>query len=196
MAVGLAATLLSGGCVERLIRDFGQGADGGSQGNDDADDGPGDTDNIPGDTEDVEPGTECDEPSDCGSNQTCFEGVCVGVGTLRISLSWQVITDLDLHLFAPNGDWISYEQPVTPYGELDVDDCVAGACQNQVGTHVENIFLDASAPRGVYGIQVVNFDGRAPAEYSIQIAGAVSDSTVGSLPAEEFSESTVYEITW
>ncbi|MCA9704444.1 MAG: hypothetical protein KDK70_01195 [Myxococcales bacterium] len=189
---GLGVTLLASGCVERLIHDLGQAGGGGGRGDVETD---GETEGL-GETEDVVPGTECREPQDCGANQTCFEGVCVGVGTLRISLSWSVVTDLDLHLFTPSGDWINFDNPTTAYGELDVDDCVAGTCQNQQGTHVENIFLDASAPRGTYGIQVVNFDGRASADYAIVVAGAVSDSTSGTLPAQEFSQSLVYEITW
>lgn len=190
MAVaGLGTTLLASGCVDRLIRDFGEGADGGSTQGETDSDGLGETENVP-------PGTECTQPSDCGADQTCFEGVCVGAGTLRISLSWSVVTDLDLHLFVPNGDWISFENKITSYGELDVDDCVSGACQSQDGVHVENIFLNSSAPRGTYGIQVINFDGRSAADYSLQVAGAVNDTLAGSLPQREFSASQVYEITW
>lgn len=190
---GLTAILLTGGCVERLIRDFGQGADGGSSSDTES---LGETDQVLGETDDVEPGSDCDEPSDCGASQTCFEGVCVGVGTVRITLSWSVVTDLDLHLFVPNGDWISFENPLTSYGQLDVDDCVAGSCVNQQGTHVENIFLDASAPRGAYDIQVVNFDGRASADYTIEVVGAISESFSGTLGAREFGESAIHEIAW
>ncbi len=185
-AGGLSLSLATSGCVERLIRDFGSAADGGSSTTEGQ---------MLGETE-VEPGTECDQPSDCGSNQTCFEGVCVGAGTLRVSLSWNVVTDLDLHLFVPNGDWMSFENPITSYGELDVDDCVAGACFNAQGPHVENIFLDQTAPRGTYGIQVINFDGRATADYTIEVAGAVNQGFSGTLPGSEFSEGATHEIVW
>ncbi|MEM9455786.1 MAG: hypothetical protein AAGF11_16520 [Myxococcota bacterium] len=192
--LGLVTALTVGGCTDRLIVDLDSSAGGGATGGDT--DALGETELVPGETEDVEPGTACEEPNDCGSNQTCFEGVCVGVGMLRVTLSWSVVTDLDLHLFVPNGDWISFENQITSYGELDVDDCVSGSCANPNGSHVENIFLDASAPRGVYGIQVINFDGRAAADYVIEVAGAVSDSVSGSLPAQEFSQSMVYEMAW
>jgi len=195
----LGSSLGASGCVERLIHDLGKGADGdGDGGTTVGDDGPGETDQSrPGETETdgVDPGTECQQPSDCGTNQTCFEGVCVGTGSLRISLSWTVVTDLDLHLYVPNGDWMSFENTTTAYGELDVDDCVGGSCINQQ-VHVENIFLDASAPRGTYGIQVVNFDGRGAADYSIEVAGAVNSHFFGHLPASDFAQSEVHEIAW
>jgi len=200
IATGLIiGSLCASGCVDRLIRDLDGGADGGSDTEvDDA--GPGETEQLPGETETttetVDPGTECTEPEDCGAGQTCFEGVCVGAGTLRVSLSWTVVSDLDLHLFLPNGDWMSFENPNTAYGELDVDDCVGGMCINQNGVHVENIFLDGNAPRGTYGIQVVNFDGRATADYSIEVAGAVDTSFFGTLPAQEFTQSVVHEFIW
>lgn len=201
IAAGLMiGSLCVSGCVDRLIRDLDGGADGGADmGADDV--GPGDTDQF-GDTEtgsttmQVDPGTECTEPEDCGVGQTCFEGVCVGSGTVRISLSWTVVSDLDLHLFLPNGDWMSFENPNTEYGELDVDDCVGGMCINQNGVHVENIFLDGNAPRGTYGVQVVNFDGRANADYSIEVAGAVDTAFFGTLPAQEFTQSVVHEFLW
>lgn len=186
---GLAATLVAAGCTDRLIVDLGGGA-GATRGEAETE-----TDGL-GETEDVEPGTACNEPDDCGANQTCVEQICLGAGLLRITLSWSVVTDLDLHLFAPNGDWISFLNPITAYGQLDVDDCVSGDCEKPQGVHVENIFLDAPAPRGTYGIQVINFDGRASADYSIEVAGAISDSVSGTLPAREFSQSAVYEINW
>jgi hypothetical protein len=184
-------TLVSTGCVDRLIRDFGEVADGGRDEFDiDTDTDPGETEQLP------DPDAECSIPQDCGMNQTCYEGVCVGTGSVRVSLSWNVVTDLDLHLRVPTGEWLSYEMPLTSYGELDVDDCVAGMCVNQDGTHVENIFLDGSAPRGTYGVMIVNFDGRRAADYGIEVAGDVTASFVGHLPSSEFYEGSVHEFTW
>lgn len=194
----LFATGLSTGCVERLIRDSDGFADGdGGRFDTDTDGLGGTTIIIPdGSTGVVDPGTECDGPEDCASDQTCFEGVCVGTGTLRISLSWNVVTDLDLHVFVPNGDWMSFENPLTEYGELDVDDCVAGMCVNQDGTHVENIFLQNNAPRGTYGIRVINFDGRRAADYSVEVAGAVNATFSGSVPSISYAEGDLHQVTW
>lgn len=186
----------STGCVERVIRDFDEVAEGGgSQGGSETDtDTFGETDQLT--TEGVDPGAECTIPQDCGDDQTCYQGVCVGTGTVRVSLAWNVITDLDLHVRVPNGEWISYEAPLTSYGQLDVDDCVSGQCLDQDGTHVENVFLDANAPRGTYGIMIVNFDGRRGADYVVEVAGEATASFVGYLPDEMFHEGPVHEFTW
>ncbi len=188
------------GCVDRVINDFPKADGDGDGGRVDTDtDGIGDTEQVDdssGTTDGVPPGMECAMPEDCADTQTCFEGVCVGTGTLRISLSWTAVTDLDLHVFVPNGESINFENSLTPYGELDVDDCVGGDCVNNGGTHVENVFLEASAPRGNYGIQVINYDGRRAADFSIEVAGAVDAGFSGSLPANSFAESQVYNITW
>lgn len=115
---------------------------------------------------------------------------------MRVSLSWTVVTDLDLHVHVPNGETISYETPLTSYGQLDVDDCVSTECVNPDGIHVENVFLDATAPRGTYGVTVVNFDGRLAADYGIEVAGDVSASFVGHLPATMFYSGPTHELTW
>jgi hypothetical protein len=193
VALGVVA---STGCVERVIHDYGVVADGdGGQVDTDTDtDGLGETDQLP--TEGDDPDAECTIPQDCGDGETCYQGVCVGTGSVRVSLSWNVITDLDLHVHVPNGESISYETPLTSYGQLDVDDCVSTECVNPDGIHVENVFLDSNAPRGSYGITVVNFDGRLAADYGIEVAGDVSASFAGNLPATMFYEGMVHEFTW
>jgi hypothetical protein len=201
--VVLGGVVATTGCVERIIRDFDEVADGeGGQVEPDTDTDPGDTEWRPGETltdgpdPTSDPNAQCTIPQDCADGETCYQGVCVGTGSVRISLAWGVVTDLDLHVRVPNGEWISYQNPITGYGQLDVDDCVAGSCINQDGTHVENIFLDANAPRGVYGVRVVNFDGRRGADYVIEVAGDVSTSFVGFLPSNEFFEGPIHEFTW
>lgn len=189
-AVALSLGLPSMGCVERYIHELDKVADGG-EGSVTETLGPGDTEQVPPD-----PDAECSIPRDCDVGQTCFEGVCVGMGAVRVSLSWTVVTDLDLHLWMPNGETINYESPVSPFGQLDVDDCVSATCINQNGTHVENIFLDASAPRGTYRVHVTNFDGRLAADYRIEVAGAVSGAFVGSLPQMMFVQGPIHEFTW
>jgi hypothetical protein len=198
--VALGLVVASTGCVERVIHDYGVVADGGGgQVDTDTDtdtdtDGLGETDQLP--TEGVPPEAECAIPEDCEAGQTCYQGVCVGTGSVRVSLSWNVITDLDLHVQVPNGESISYETPLTSYGQLDVDDCVSTECANPGGTHVENVFLYSGAPRGTYRITIVNFDGRLAADYGIEVAGDVMASFAGHLPATMFYEGPVHEFTW
>jgi hypothetical protein len=180
VALGMAVT--STGCVERVIRDFDEVADG-------------EGGLVETETEtDTDIGDTAQLSTD--GDQTCYQGVCVGTGLVRVSLSWNVVTDLDLHVRVPNGEWISYEMPSTAYGKLDVDDCVSGACINPDGTHVENVFLDANAPRGTYGVKIVNFDGRQGADYAIEVAGDTAASFVGYLPATMFLEGPVHEFSW
>lgn len=197
-AAALGMTMATG-CVERLIHDrdeIAEGGGGGGQVDTDTDtDTHGETSQVSTSTG-VDPNAECTVPADCGMGQTCYEGVCVGTGSVRVSLSWTAVTDLDLHVRVPNGEWISYESPITGYGQLDVDDCISGSCVNQDGTHVENVFLDANAPRGGYGIQIVNFDGRRAADYRIEVAGDVSASFVGNLPDVMAVEGPVHEFVW
>ncbi len=185
------------GCVDRVIHDLGGlagGGGGGGQVETDTDtDGDSETEHLP---TSGDPNAECSVPQDCGMGQTCYEGVCVGTGSVRVSLSWTAVTDLDLHVRVPNGEWINYASPLTSYGQLDVDDCISGSCVNQNGTHVENVVLDANAPRGSYGVKIVNFDGRRAADYSIQVAGDVEAAFEGSLPNESASESVVHEFVW
>lgn len=204
-ALALAMAAASSGCVERLIGDEladGGGGHGGGDTYDETDTNISDTHQVstgqttidPDSTTD--PDAECQVPEDCGDDQTCYQGVCVGTGSVRVSLSWNVVTDLDLHVLTPSGEWISYQNPLTNYGQLDVDDCVAGNCINQDGTHVENVFLDANAPRGTYGVMVVNFDGREGADYAVEVAGDVSAQYTGFLQSTEFFEGPVHEFTW
>lgn len=201
--VGVGVLLVaspSTGCVERLIRDDDGVAEGGGGELDTDSDGLGDTEQLPTDGDEPEPepdpDAECTIPQDCADGQTCFEGVCVGSGTVRVSLSWSVVTDLDLHVGLPDGSWIDYQNPITTYGELDVDDCIAAMCENPSGTHVENVFLEGHAPRGRYRVRVINFDGRLPADYQIQVAGETSATFLGTLPAQMFVEGPIHEFDW
>lgn len=192
-AVALGMVVGSTGCVERLIYDLDGKAEGSGGEQETESDGIGETEQL---ATTGDPDAECSIPQDCAMGQTCFEGVCVGTGTVRVSLSWNVVTDLDLHLRLPNGDSISYESPITIHGELDVDDCVSATCVNQDGTHVESIFLESTAPRGTYAVHVVNFDGRLAADYAIEVAGETSAAFTGTLPAETYVSSPEHLFTW
>ena len=127
----------------------------------------------------VDPGSGCVDDEDCGDDQVCFEGTCVGSGELRFSLSWEVRTDLDLHVLTPSGEEVDYQTPIAGGGELDVDDC-AGPCQDPGGTHVENIVF-RDAPSGHYEAWVHNFDGERDASFRVEIAGAVNEEHTGSV---------------
>ena len=120
---------------------------------------------------------------DCPGGTACFEGVCVGTGELRISLSWDYVSDLDLHVVTPGGDEISFVDPAAGGGVLDVDDCVGGECLDNNSTHVENIFFPMQPQAGEYRLWVNNFDGARGGPFEIQVSGAATATFTGSLPA-------------
>lgn len=161
------------GCVERLL-----------------------TDDLPEHDELAIPGDPCDDDADCASTHSCFEQTCVGTGDLRVSLSWSRVTDLDLHVVTPTGVEISYLDPWHAFGQLDVDDCVAGDCRDDDGAHVENVFFEPDAPRGSYSIFVANFDGRRDAAWDLEVAGDVSGRWSGELPGDRDAQSEIIEIVW
>lgn len=172
LVLGLVGT--AGGCVERLI----QGEDTESE----ASTALGDDSSSSEDVFNTE-GAECNGPQDCPEGATCFEGVCVGTGELRISLSWDYVSDLDLYVQTPAGDLISFENRDAGGGVLDVDDCVGGECLDNSMTHVENIFFPMQPQVGEYRVWVNNFDGIRGGPFEIQVSGEASASFTGTLPA-------------
>ncbi len=171
LVLGLAWT--ASGCVERLIQGEDTDADASSSLGDDS---------SSSDVFSTE-GAECNGPQDCPEEATCFEGVCVGTGELRISLSWDYVSDLDLHVVTPGGDEISFVDPAAGGGVLDVDDCVGGECLDNNSTHVENIFFPMQPQAGEYRLWVNNFDGARGGPFEIQVSGAATATFTGSLPA-------------
>jgi len=58
----------------------------------------------------------------CGPSQACVSGVCVGQGSLRFTLTWNVSGDMDLHVLPPCGTEIYYGRLSACGGSLDRDD--------------------------------------------------------------------------
>jgi len=145
---------------------------------------------------DGEPGDLCEEDTDCIEGAICWNGTCVQEGELRISLSWEVISDFDLHVLTPLGSHIFFDHMKADHGELDVDDCVHGMCRDNYGTHVENVFFDGAAPRGEYLVWVKNFDGRDAGDFEVEVAGAAQHLWTGTLPAIEGHVSDPWTVHW
>lgn len=112
---------------------------------------------------------QCDEPScqeligecrdqcltddDCTDGEACLQGVCVGGGALRFSLSWSSSTDFDLHVRTPTGTLIGYQGTSSAdSGEWDQDNTSGGAGST------ENIFFTAP-PNGEYEYWVNHYSG-------------------------------------
>lgn len=166
----LVVLATSSGCVERLI----------TLGGDEAGDDPGGSSTS--DDEGLSAGDvvgSCRVDADCAELESCFAGTCVTSGAMRVSLSWDVVSDFDLHLRLPSGSEISFELKAAEGGELDLDDCVAGECREAQGVHVENIVFAQACPPGEYVTWVENFDSRREGAFVIEVAGEVTAQFLG-----------------
>jgi Ca-activated chloride channel family protein len=115
----------------------------------------------------------------------CFNKYCVGAGSLRISLAFTVDADFDLHVLTPADNEIFFANKAANGGELDVDQCIS-SCGSE--PHVENVVFDETALSGEYQVWVVNFGARAAGDFRIEVAGDVSATFEGSLPAASGNE--------
>ena len=119
---------------------------------------------------DALPGDPCGGTVDCTPGSICWNEICVESGALRFSMSWDVATDLDLHVLTPNGNEIYYSNTSADYGELDVDDCIGGSCTTPDGTHVENVYFTDEAMSGTYTYWVYNYDGTETVDFELEVA--------------------------
>jgi hypothetical protein len=142
----------------------------------------------------VEVGMPCTPADACVPGSECFEGFCVGTGTLRVSLAFDVVSDYDLHVLTPLGNEIYYGNRSVDGGTLDVDQCVGNGCEAGI-THVENIVFDATAPTGTYEVWVVNFNGGGAGPFTIEVAGDVNQTFNGSLTMTGGEESMHFMFT-
>lgn len=93
-------------------------------------------------------------------------------GTVTVSLLWNTVDDIDLHVISPRGDEVSFRNKSSSIsgGKLDVD--------RQVGTFVsnpvENIYWN-SPPRGTYTVKVNMFtkrtNGTVPCRVRVVVNG-------------------------
>ena len=140
----------------------------------------------------AEPGDPCDATAECIPGSVCFNKYCVGAGSLRVSLAFEVDSDFDLHVLTPSGDEINYANRTADAGTLDVDQCIL-PCGTEA--HAENVVFDGSVLPGQYEVWVTNFDGRAAGDFTIQVAGDVTETFTGSLPATFMAESPHFTFT-
>ncbi|RYE54442.1 MAG: hypothetical protein EOP48_12335 [Sphingobacteriales bacterium] len=79
-------------------------------------------------------------------------------GDLRINLKWETYDDLDLHVFDPENNHISFSEKEAfcngSKGQLDVD---ANAGAEKLINPQENIFWETNPPSGIYKIFVVHY---------------------------------------
>jgi len=129
----------------------------------------------------AEVGDPCEETRECVPNSVCFNKYCVGEGTFRVSLGFDVDSDFDLHVETPDGSEIYFGNRIDAHGTLDVDQCVS-SCEEE--PHAENIVFDNLAAHGTYTVWVRNYDGRNAGAFEIQVRGdGLSEDFSGDLPA-------------
>ena len=94
-------------------------------------------------------------------------------GNVSVSLAWENLADLDLHLICPGGSKIYYGATTACSGKLNQD-----VNKNKNGTRqpLENITLTENSPEGQYVVRVVFYNGHdqfTSAKYrvTVNIAG-------------------------
>jgi hypothetical protein len=118
-------------------------------------------------------------------------GMVEGVA-LRVSLSWNNVDDLDLHVYEPNGNHIYFNNKGLPHlneGCLDVDMNVA----NPVRNPVENIRWKKIIQDGVYSVFVHNYTRRESIDvgFTVEIESSLGINTFNfsrALPNKEHQQ--------
>ncbi|MCH7639118.1 MAG: hypothetical protein IH855_06605 [Bacteroidetes bacterium] len=122
-------------------------------------------------------------PQNGTGGTTVVDGVEVGTGDVRVTLTWNTSADIDLHVTDPMGEEVYFgNRQATSGGELDVD--ANGGCSND--PTVENIFWPTGqAPYGFYQVRVDYFGacgaGATNYEVTVSVDGRVVDSQSGVL---------------
>jgi uncharacterized protein (TIGR02145 family) len=80
------------------------------------------------------------------------EAIKVGAGALQVSLSWNTVVDLDLHITTPSGSTIYYGNKKVGNGELDLDANVG--CPGSRDKRNENTFFTEPLADGNYIVEV------------------------------------------
>lgn len=101
---------------------------------------------------------------------------------VKVTLSWNNMVDLDLHVIDPNGEKIYFENPISASGGmLDID--------NVEGLGPENIYWqDSSAPIGEYQVFVHFYDGElTSSNYTVRVQafGIIDETYTGSIGYDE-----------
>lgn len=122
-----------------------------------------------------------------------LELVHSGNGDVKVTLSFDRLHDLDLHVIEPSGDEIFYQRPSSVSGgKLDLD---SGANCEPSPANAENIFWPpGGAPAGTYKVSVQNYQQCSPGAiaYRVRIAydavvqtyeGSFDDGTAGEIPS-------------
>jgi hypothetical protein len=141
-------------------------------------------------------GETCTNTLECVGLASCYSGFCVGEGYVRVSMTWGVASDFDLHVKLPGdrGEVSEGMREVTGVGRLDVEQC-AKTCTGM--RHIENIVLSGGATAGEYQVFVRNFGGAAagPAEIEVFVGGVSRVKQTVAVPMAQDGNSEVVRFT-
>jgi hypothetical protein len=123
-----------------------------------------------------------------------------GTGDVKVTLSFDRLHDLDLHVVEPNGDEIFYDQSMSSTGgQLDLD---SGSRCMPSTANAENVFWPpGGAPAGEYRVFVQNYQQCSPGDitFTVRVSyDSVVNTYTGTFPdgsaAEVASSANVREI--
>lgn len=126
-------------------------------------------------------------PRQAAAATTTINGVEVGTGDVRVTLTWDNAADIDLHVTDPRGEEIYFFNPQSASGgRLDVD--ANGLCTGDPA--VENVFWPTGqAPVGTYDISVIRYQscgaGSTRYEVAVYVDGALVDRHTGTLSGDQ-----------
>lgn len=114
-----------------------------------------------------------------------------GYGDIKVTLTWDTTSDIDLWVTEPDGTFIYYDYPESPNGGiLDYDDVD--------GYGPENIFWPENAPLGEYIVEVHYYqdNGEGSTNYTVQIEiDGVADVFEGTLESvDQIDEIAIFDI--
>jgi hypothetical protein len=126
----------------------------------------------------------------CGLLVLICESV-IASEALLFQLTWDVATDVDLHLREPNGNVIYYGHQSSPSNaQWLVDD--------MTGTGPEKIWWMSSPPGGTYEYWAENYSGSKTIQFTLKVYqdGTLTASNTGTIPASAGAASTHYSFRY
>lgn len=142
-----------------------------------------------------QPGDACTSTAQCTVGLQCSANVCAQTDPYRITLTWEVDTDFDLHVRTPNGRELYFGLD-NAEAWLGADDCGSEKCHEPDGTHYEHAYLrelasadvDAGSETDVieYEYWVDNYGCVVAGDFILEVVskdGTVEQMQSGTLPA-------------